>query len=202
LNALVVFVLGIVAWAAGQWLDWPLLRLAAKPVPVLALACWTRDARERWLTAGLLLSAVGDLVMDLGRATPFFLGGMAAFALAHVAYIAAFVRRSRSPRWLALLPFAAWGVVLMQRLWPDLGPLAAPVAIYSALLLVMMWRALAASLASGRPDAALGAIVFGISGSLIALDRFDGPVHGARWLIMATYWTGQLLIARSGRPDA
>ena len=36
--------------------------------PVVALAVWTAPARERWLTAGLLLSAVGDLVMELGPA--------------------------------------------------------------------------------------------------------------------------------------
>lgn len=192
-----VFALGIAAWVLGQALGLPALRITAKPVPALALAAWARPW-DRWLTAGLLCSAVGDLAMELDRATPYFLAGMAAFALAHVAYLVAFLSRARSPRLLALLPFALWGALLLLRLWPGLGALRGPVAVYTALLLAMMWRAVAASLKSGRWDAALGAVVFGLSDSLIALDRFDAPVPGARWLIMATYWAGQLAIARSG----
>jgi uncharacterized membrane protein YhhN len=61
----------------------------------------------------------------------------------------------------------------------------------------MMWRATAASLETGRWDAMIGAVLFGLSDSLIALDRFRAPVPGARWLIMASYWAGQFCIARS-----
>lgn len=198
--ALAAFAGGIVAWATGHALGVPELVLLAKPVPVLALAAWTRRSQHPWLTAGLLASALGDLVMEQGREPRFFLGGMAAFALAHGAYVAAFLARSRSLRLPALVPFLAWGALLMLRLWPGLGALWVPVSLYAGLLIVMMWRALAASLAAARWDAAAGAVLFGLSDSLIALDRFDAPIRDGRWLVMATYWAGQYLIARSVRP--
>jgi uncharacterized membrane protein YhhN len=199
LTALAVFALGIAVWAAGQALDLDGLRIAAKPVPLLALCAWARHG-DRRILAGLVFSAAGDLVMELGRATGFFLAGMGAFALAHVAYLAGFLRRSREPGLLGLIPFVAWGALLMGRLWPQLGALRLPVAVYAALLLAMMWRALVASRAVGRWDAAAGALLFGLSDSLIALDRFGPPFPGARWLVMATYWAGQLGIARFARP--
>lgn len=200
MNPLAVFALGVAAWVVGQAFGLTALRIAAKPVPLVALAVWTAPARERWLTAGLLLSAVGDLVMELGSAPAFFLGGMAAFAAAHLAYVVGFTRRAREWRPAALVLFLVWGALLLPRLWPGLGGLRLPVAVYAALLLAMMWRAAAAALATGRRDTLLGAVLFGISDSLIALDRFDAPVPGARWLIMAAYWAGQYLIARSARP--
>lgn len=124
---------------------------------------------------------------------------MTAFALAHGAYIAAFLERSSAPRLISLVPFLLWGAVLWPRLRPGLGALWMPVALYAGLLLAMMWRALAASLASARWEAASGALLFGLSDSLIALDRFAAEIPGVRWPVMATYWAGQYLIARSAR---
>lgn len=197
--ALAVFAFGVLAWATGLLMDLTPLRLAAKPVPVLALLAWVRPRSERWLLVGLACSAAGDFVMELGRDAPYFLAGMAAFGLAHVSYTAAFVARSRAWRLATLLPFVVWGAILMLRLWPGLGGLRVPVAAYAALLLVMMWRAVAASLATASWSTAAGAIAFGISDSLIAFDRFVGPVPAARWLVMTTYWAGQLGIA-AARP--
>lgn len=42
-----------------------------------------------------------------------------------------------------------------------------------------------------------GAVVFGASDSVIALDRFHAPIPGARFLIMITYWTALALLAAS-----
>lgn len=196
--SLLALALAVLAYAAGLALDLPTLRLAAKPLPALALAWWTAGAPGAALvTTGLVFSAVGDLTLDLGTEPAFFLAGMAAFAVAHAAYVAAFLAHTRRPRLLALLPFLLWGVVLLRMVGAGLGPLVAPVCAYAVLLVAMMWRATAASLEAGRWVAAAGAVLFGLSDSLIALDRFHAPVPGARWLIMALYWTGQLGIARS-----
>ena len=51
----------------------PSLRAAVKPFPVLALAGWVvlrcPQPRGRLTAAGLTLSAVGDLVLEAGRAS-------------------------------------------------------------------------------------------------------------------------------------
>jgi len=40
-----------------------------------------------------------------------------------------------------------------------------------------------------------GALLFGCSDSLLALDRFRGPLSGVDYAIMLSYWAGQLGIA-------
>lgn len=195
---LLAFALGILVYASGLVIGLPTLALVAKPLPVLALAWWTLGApRARFVTAGLGFSALGDLLLDLGTETSLFVAGMAAFAVTHVSYTMAFLARSRRPEITTLLPFILWGASLLGLLWTGLGPLTLPVCAYAALLVAMMWRATAASLGTGRWDAMIGAVLFGLSDSLIALDRFRAPVPGARWLILASYWAGQFCIARS-----
>ena len=183
------------------------LWIVAKPLPVLALVAWVlRRPLSRyatWIAGGLLLSAVGDVLLESGESR--FVLGMAAFGLAHAFYIVAFVGRASGLRLLLACPFAIWGIGLFARLLPGLGSLALPVAAYSTLLMTMAWRAAAcvgARRAASRSEwaAALGAIVFALSDSLIALDRFDGPLPAAaRLAIMPLYWLGQLGIAWSAR---
>ncbi|HET7294838.1 MAG TPA: lysoplasmalogenase family protein [Vicinamibacteria bacterium] len=194
--SLLAFALAVFAYGLGLWFELPALRLWAKPVPAIALAAWIAGAPAAGLvTAALLFSTLGDLALELDPAPRFFMTGMAAFAAAHVAYIAAFLRRAPRLRPIVLAPFLLWGAVLLRLTWAGLGPLTVPVCLYAALLLAMMWRAAVAALDTGRWGTVVGAVLFGLSDSLIALDRFRAPVPGGRWLVMALYWTGQLGLA-------
>lgn len=177
-------------------MDLPWLRLAAKPLPALLLAAWVfgRGRHARLVAAGLALSALGDLLLELD----WFLGGMTAFAAAHVAYIAGFLAVTRRPRLALLVPYAGWAVAMYALLRSGLGALEAPVAVYSGLLALMMWRAAApVGTAPRRWPAAVGALLFGLSDLLIGIDRFRTPVPGARVWIMLLYWAGQGGIAMS-----
>jgi alkenylglycerophosphocholine hydrolase len=185
-------------------------RLGLKPVPALALAFWVfarrRDPPGRLTTAGLLLSALGDVVLESGR----FLPGLVAFLAAHIAYVLAFVLDERRPRLLLLLPFAAWSAGAFGLLRPGLGAMALPVGVYVCVITVMMWRAAARVGSPHVPTGAaragaLGAVAFGASDTLIAFDRFLEPMPGARVPILVLYWLGQLGIAASmalARPRA
>lgn len=195
---MLVFALAVITYGVGLFIGLPALALVAKPVPALSLAWWTQRGQGAALvTLGLVFSALGDFLLDLGAGTAFFVAGMAAFAVAHALYVAVFLARSRRPELVALLPFLLWGVWMLRFLWAGLGSLTAPVLIYAALLVAMMWRATAASLASGRWESMIGAVLFGFSDSLIALERFHASVPGTRWLVLASYWAGQFGIARS-----
>jgi uncharacterized membrane protein YhhN len=188
----------MLAWALAEVLQLRVLGLLAKPLPALCLAIWVaaRDRQAGAISAGLVLSALGDLLLALD----LFLGGMAAFAVAHAAYITAFLHVSSRPRLLLAVPYAAWAVGMDLLLWPGLGALALPVAAYSALLAAMMWRAAACvGTAPRRWPAAIGAALFGLSDMLIALDRFRAEVPGAAWWIMSLYWAGLWGIAASVR---
>jgi alkenylglycerophosphocholine hydrolase len=148
-----------------------------------------------WLVvAGLVMSLVADVVIESS-----FLAGLAIFLLAHVAYVAAFVARTSEPRLALALPFVLWGVIVLARLWPGLGPMRGPVIVYAALICAMMWRAAATVGLPGGWTALAGALLFAASDTLLALDRFHRPLPHARVWVMGLYWSGQFLIALSAR---
>jgi alkenylglycerophosphocholine hydrolase len=197
-------------YLAGLAFDsYPRLRLALKPLPVLCLALWVgsgdRDAFARRITLGLLLSALGDLLLEWSPG--LFLPGLGAFLLAHLSYLAAFVADTRRPALGRLLPFAAWVGLAFLVLRPGLGTLHGPVVVYMAAILAMMWRAAArvgGLLASGRGQgsawAALGgATLFAASDTLIAFDRFRAAMPAMSLPIIILYWMGQLGLAESAR---
>jgi uncharacterized membrane protein YhhN len=192
--------LAAVAYLAGAGSVQPAIRLAIKPLPVLALAAWVASRSHRLdgrlVAAGLVASAAGDALLE-GDA---FLPGLLAFLVAHVAYVAAFIARERRPALARLVPFAAWSGAAYAHMRPGLGTLALPVAAYVAVITAMMWRAAACVGIPYVPRRAallglLGAIAFGMSDTLLAINRFAEPVTGAGWLVIVLYWLGQWGIA-------
>jgi uncharacterized membrane protein YhhN len=197
-----------IAFLLGVALDLYWLRLLVKPVPALALAVavwsWGRRPDARAITVGLVLSAVGDIFLEVSAET--FLYGVGAFLLAHVVYIFAFVGAAPEPRWLRAIPFAAWGAAFVWWLAPGLqsAGMLVPVAVYSTVICLMMWRASVRWADGTRAGKAafLGALLFGASDSLIAIDRFGGlETPGIRYAIILLYWAGQIGIAASSRSE-
>ena len=77
-----------------------------------------------------------------------------------------------------------------------------PVAVYAAVLMVMGWQA--AEMWLGWRDwsalaAMFGAVLFLLSDSTLALDKFRAPIAQSSVIVMSTYWAAQLLIAWSVR---
>jgi len=182
------------------------VRVSLKPVPVLCLAAWCGPgggrASARLVCAGLVVSAVGDVLLEMPR---LFLPGMVAFLVAHLCYIAAFVIEARRWRALRAVPFLLWGAAGFARLAPVLGALVWPVGIYVLVICAMMWRAAARVGGTGAPRreewfALAGAVAFGASDTLLAFSRFLTPWPDAPYLVMLLYWAGQAGIARSARP--
>jgi uncharacterized membrane protein YhhN len=200
---LLVGVMAALFHLAGLWGELPLLRLVTKPLPVLCLALWVlhreRDRYASLVTSGLALSLVGDVLLEVAG---HFLAGLVAFLMAHLCYVGAFCSDQRRPALLPALPFAAWGLLVYAELMPHLGQLRVPVAIYVIAIFAMMWRS-AARVGSARVAGLsawlglAGAVLFGVSDTLIAFDRFQAPIPGARYAIILLYWAGQAGIASS-----
>jgi uncharacterized membrane protein YhhN len=195
--AAIVYIVGLAAHR-------PDLRLAAKPVPALALAALVlsrrRDGYGAALAGGLILSALGDILLEVpGR----FVAGLATFLCAHVAYTAAFLRDERRLLLERALPFAVWLLAAFAWIRPGLGDMTVPVVVYMLAIGAMMWRAAARWGAHpGAASALVGAALFGLSDTLIAIDRFRAPIPGARYAIILLYWAGQTGIAASALPAA
>ena len=160
----------------------------AKPAALAALIAYAAaSSASAWLVAALALSLAGDVLLML----PFelFVPGLAAFLLAHVAYVAAF--RSPALRTMVLLvPVAIVAVPLGSRVVGaiDERALRPPVIAYVAVISVMV----ASALAYGAVAAAWGAVLFMASDALIAWNRFVRRLAWAPVVIMVTYHLGQL----------
>jgi alkenylglycerophosphocholine hydrolase len=200
-----VAIVAALLYIAGLATDAPALRLVSKPVPALALAALVlsgrRDGYAAALAGGLILSALGDVLLEVPGQ---FVAGLATFLCAHLAYTAAFVRDERRLRIGRALPFALWLLGAFVWIRPGLGEMTVPVVVYMLAIGTMMWRAAArvdgaSSDHHGTRAALVGAILFGLSDTLIAIDRFRAPLPGAPFAIILLYWAGQAGIAASAR---
>lgn len=169
----------------------------AMPVAILGALVFMKAPRpgRRFAAAGLAVAALADAVIEYS-----FLGGLATFLVAHLLYIAAFACVEPRLRLWRLLPIAVWAGVALPILVGHAGALALPVLAYGLVIFVMMWRAAATFSSAGWNPATLaltGAVLFGISDTLLGYSRFVTAIPASGLWIMATYWSGQTLIAAS-----
>jgi uncharacterized membrane protein YhhN len=177
--------------------------LTAKPVAslaflVLGVSRWSAgDSYGAWLILGLALSVAGDLLLMWPRA---FLPGLVSFLLAHAAYLVAFHTLLRASRWPLFLatPVVIASAVVARWLWPHLGMMRAPVLAYVTVISLMVWGALACTLAAGRsPFILTGALLFYLSDLAVARDRFVARGFVNRAWGLPAYYAGQVLLALS-----
>jgi uncharacterized membrane protein YhhN len=178
-----------------------------KPLPIALFVLIAATAQppisplyRSLILAGLLFSMVGDIFLAAGEAR--FVPGLVAFLIAHLFYTGAFLtqRGLGGPWWLAVVAIA-YGVLMLALLWPFVpAALRAPVAIYMAAILVMVWLAAGWWTSDGGHNAglaALGALSFVASDSTLAWDRFRRPFRLAPLAVMVTYYAAQALLALS-----
>ncbi len=147
---------------------------------------------------GLLFSLAGDVFLMLP--SDRFVAGLVAFLIAHLFYSAAFVSEINSLIGWPLIPFVIYGIVIYIILASSLGKLKLPVIIYVVVILIMAWLAWERWRQTGQSGALLasiGAVLFVISDTILAIDRFRGTFKLSRALNLATYFAAQLLIAGS-----
>ncbi len=204
-----VGVSAVIGLFVARRLGLPWLAVLCKPLPVGVMALWVGlQSRAqphlrrygRPLCAGLLFGMLGDILLE--KPPDLFLPGLVAFLIGHVLYIVALWRDERALHLARLAPLLLFGAIMLLVLWPGLRLLRGPVVVYAAVIVVMGWRAWAriASGPSERPDAwagALGATLFLFSDGMLAYNRFVEPLPMAGYMIILTYWAGQLGLSRS-----
>ncbi len=162
----------------------PLL-MPALVVPVVLLGRDGPLAPRVLLLVGVLFSWIGDVTLH------FFVVGLSAFLVAHVAYTIALILRFRHrfSRWSLL--YLAWWAGFVAVLIPALREYVIPVAVYGLALIVM-----AAVATRGGLVTTLGGLAFAASDTLLALRLFTEWAQGRLpdLTIMALYLTAQLLL--------
>ena len=156
------------------------------------------------ISLGLLFSLFGDVFLMLPRDR--FLAGLASFLVALVCYLVAFVNVAGYPSsWPLGLILLGYGTYLLKRLWPHLGSYRIPVIIYALVLLLMSAGAFQQLWLDTAPRtwfAFIGAVLFVISDSLLALDRFEARASRRHTFVLASYFAAQWLIAVSVTREA
>jgi uncharacterized membrane protein YhhN len=150
------------------------------------------------IIAGLVCSLAGDIFLMLP--SDRFVAGLVSFLFAHLFYIAAFTSGTGFGFSWRSLPCAIYVVLILSILAPHLGEMKLPVVVYMVVILVMAWQAWERWPQAGQSAtllAFLGAVLFVVSDSALAVNRFRGGYQSAQALILSTYFAAQWLIARS-----
>lgn len=181
------------------WVEDDSLSTFTKPLLMLSLLAGVLFALPRWRTLVALLATLALLFSwagDVGIASPgelSFLVALGFFLIAHVFYIALFLRKLRMRR-LSLwsLVYLAWWIALVAILAPHIGALLIPVAIYGLVL-----GAMGAIALSCNRWIAVGGALFVVSDTILGLNKFlpSFELWQVDFLIMLSYLAAQGLIA-------
>ncbi|RUW33245.1 MULTISPECIES: lysoplasmalogenase [unclassified Mesorhizobium] len=204
-NATLLFSIAAAAiYALALELTPRLARSAAKTLAVALLAALAvMQGGPLLLVAALALSAAGDAFLSRDGEKAF-LGGLASFLVAHVAYIALFLEVGGGIGLLAAEPWrgavalamAVFVVLMLAALWRRVGPsLRIPIAVYVAAILAMGISALTTFYAW----VIAGAVLFMASDGLLAAERFLLAAISPhrvwmRYAVWVLYYAAQLAI--------
>jgi len=188
------------------------LFVLTKPLIVLMLiAHYVTHAQTRSKTflVALIFCLMGDvMLMFTDKNELFFMGGLMAFLVGHILYIITYRQHQQAGMGEELLstqkirfalPVVLAGTGLITVLYSSLGDLQIPVLIYAVVLMVMVITALnryGKTTVVSYWQVLLGAILFMISDSLLAINKFLHPFYAASLAVMITYMTAQYFIVK------
>ncbi|WP_095203998.1 lysoplasmalogenase [Mesorhizobium carmichaelinearum] len=204
-NATLIFSLvAAVIYAFTLGMPQSLARSAAKTLSVAMLAVLSAlQGGPLLLVVALAFSAVGDAFLSRDGEKAF-LGGLASFLVAHIVYIALFLRSggglgllgAESWRGAIALALAVFVVVMLAALWRRVGPsLRIPIAFYVVAILAMGM----AALTTNSAWVIGGAVLFMASDGLLATEKFLVAAispHRAwmRFAVWVLYYAAQFAI--------
>ncbi|EKF61447.1 YhhN-like protein [Agrobacterium albertimagni AOL15] len=177
-------------------------RAVWKTLPVLLLALYAHlVGAHPLLVAALVFGALGDLSLAF-EGDRAFVGGVAAFLSAHIAYVALLAALTDldiafAEPWRviagALVAILTFGVLM--RIWKPAGRLAVPIAVYVFLFMVLVWL----TLGLANPFAFVGAALFILSDIVLTIRKYwtgpDHPIDGmAAYFVWVTYYAAQVIL--------
>ncbi|MFY0608108.1 MAG: lysoplasmalogenase [Cyclobacteriaceae bacterium] len=153
------------------------------------------------LVVVLIFSWIGDILL-IYEGDSYFLGGLGSFLVAHLVY--AYVMRKTAydkPKLMIkpLIPVFIYGAVLLSILIPNAGSLAIPIVVYALCILIMISMAILRNGLTTNDSfnyVVIGAIMFVLSDSCIAIDKFVMEIPLAGFFIMTSYVSAQYLIVK------
>ncbi len=201
------FLVALLEWiAAGKRLR--RVRVITKPLSLIILIIWF-STKGGWESSGiffgfgLVFSLLGDIFLLMRPR--FFIAGLVSFLSAHLCYLTGFMHGKIDFNLLIFLPIT-FVIMLGVLIYPKIvhrvrrkienRKLTIPVILYMFTITSMLFFA---QLTWFKPDwgflaslsVSLGAFLFTVSDSVLAIGKFSKPVHYSNFLVMFTYHLGQ-----------
>lgn len=181
-----IYMVGLAYSVEFLWL------LKVIPIAILgAVVLKTKPSAIRTiLLLALVFSGCGDLLLAFDK----FIFGVAAFLLAQLSYAVIFKKYWQGiyHRWPLTLLLIIYLLSMVWLLIPNLGKLQLPVMAY--LITIAIMGLLAAQSSLNMRWAVVGAILFIISDSFIAINKFIHPIPFESYWIMSSYYGAQFML--------
>jgi uncharacterized membrane protein YhhN len=180
-----------------------------KPLIVIWLMAWfvlqlryIRNRLKKWIIFALFFSWLGDVLLMFHLEDPlFFLLGLSSFLVSHIFYILFFhfirVKEMVKSRWYLVLIVALYYAIVIAILSPHLGEMKLPVRMYAIVISFMFLLAMHMLYIKNRAIGLwmmAGGLLFVVSDSLLAFNKFYQPFEMAGFYVMSTYGLAQLFL--------
>lgn len=189
----------------GKYMRQKFVHYAFKPLTMLLILslAWERTLSSPssygyLVVSGLALSLFGDifLMLPARRIKP----GLAAFLAAHILYIIAFSQGIQVRSFGVAVPALILGAIVYAWIFRNIRGLRLPVLAYVLVISALVWVAINRylSLAEGKSLLVMvAALLFFLSDSVLAINRFGKKFFLADILVLSTYFAAQLLFGLS-----
>lgn len=175
------------------------------PFLISIVAISDKFSTQKTLLFALFFSWIGDVLLLFSDKHPlFFISGLVAFLIAHLVYIFLFQNQNKINRTKIYLRFSPIVIIyllgILSVLWSSLNEMKIPVTIYAFVISTMLLMSIKSYFEWKKPANLLvliGAVLFVISDSILAVNKFYTPVPMSSFLIMNTYLAAQFLIVKS-----
>ncbi|MDA3860531.1 MAG: lysoplasmalogenase [Melioribacteraceae bacterium] len=177
------------------------LYFVAKPLTMLfIIALPLLEIREDYspyaylVITGLIFSLLGDLF--LLYPDKYFANGLYSFLVAHIFYIIAFNKNVNEYSIGIIFIVLIYILIVSKTLVPKLGGMKYPVLFYIFIISAMLYSALNMDLQmDGISYVGIGAILFAISDTVLAFNKFYKKFSFAEPIVLSTYFVAQLMFA-------
>lgn len=201
-----VFVIVSILDIIGVIFKIPSLVYVFKPLILFSLIflyVFSLPKRLKWYVMALELCFFGDvLLMFEGKL--FFIAGLVSFLLAHFLFIKIVIGRIQKTSIIkiitSIIPFLIFFCLLIFTLKDSLNEMLLPVIIYGLTISIFGVVSLIDFQNTRSKKSMLmliGAIVFMVSDSVLAINKFYNPMHIFEVIVMITYLLAQYFIFRS-----
>ena len=192
--SLLVIFFGTIDYNMGIYLTKPLIMISIMVFYFLQTQN-RQNLQDKLMLIAFFFSLLGDTFLMI-KSEKFFMFGLGSFLITHLFYIFIFSRNRLKKNVLIRISFLIFSGIMLLILKDNVNKsLLIPIIIYMITITIM---AISASERKTNPDSyrliLLGAILFVLSDTLIAIDKFVVPVPFQTFLIMGTYVLAQYLI--------